>query len=62
MNNSKTASVSQSDSEAIGYVADLEKFMTVVALKLKCLPSFADPHPEQGNKHIIEKLNKLLSK
>ena len=46
----------------MGYVADLEAFMTVVSSKLKCLPSFADPHPNEGNEHVIRKLDELLKR
>lgn len=45
-----------------GYVADLEAFMVVVSSKLKCLPSFADPHPDEGNEHVIRKLDELLKR
>ena len=41
------------------YMVQLELFMRVVAKKLKCLPAYADPAPDKGNKHIIKKLDEL---
>lgn len=52
----------QSPAAMAGYVADLEAFMMIVSNKLKCLPSFADPHPNEGNEHVIKKLDELLDR
>jgi hypothetical protein len=43
------------------YVAAIESFMAAVAIELKCLPSFADPTPEDGNAHIMRKLRELTA-
>jgi hypothetical protein len=37
-----------------------EAFIMAVASRLNCLPSFSDPLPTGGNKHIIDKLDTLL--
>ena len=39
---------------------DMEAFMIAVANKLNCLPSFAGPHPNEGNDHIMKKLSELV--
>lgn len=44
------------------YTKDLEEFMIQTAILLNCLPSFADPHPKEGNSHIIKKLSELMDK
>ena len=38
-----------------------EVFMEVIAAKLHCLPSYADPLPTKGNSHIVAKLDALLN-
>ena len=43
------------------YVAALESFLAAVAVELKCLPSYADPTPEDGNAHIMRKLRELTA-
>ena len=43
------------------YTKRLEEFMKVVADKLNCLPSFADPSPDGDNAHIIKKLDELIN-
>ena len=43
------------------YIAALESFLAAVAIELKCLPSFADPTPEDGNAHIMRKLRELTA-
>lgn len=37
-----------------------EAFLSAIAERLNCLPSFADPLPTSGNKHIIGALDALL--
>ena len=44
------------------HIKRLEKFMMVVAKKLKCLPSFYDPSPDGDNAHIIKKLDDLIDR
>lgn len=41
------------------YVEQLEKFMRAVAASVNCLPSYANPDPEDGNAHIIRAINAL---
>lgn len=43
------------------YIAALESFLCAVALELKCLPSFVNPTPEDGNAHIMRKLRDLVA-
>lgn len=43
------------------YIVALESFLAAVAIELKCLPSFADPTPEDGNAHIMRKLRELTA-
>lgn len=38
-----------------------QKFMQVVAAEFGCLPSFANPHPQSGNKHIIDQIHAFKS-
>ena len=43
------------------YAEELESFMLAVAREVKCLPSFTDPAPEDGNAHIMRKLRELTA-
>lgn len=47
-------------SRMVKYIQSLEAFMAAVAAALGCLPSYADPGPNDGNAHIMRKLNALL--
>ena len=58
----KNETTGNKSASVTGYVADLEAFMVAVSSKLKCLPSFADPHPDEGNEHVIRKLDELLKR
>lgn len=40
----------------------LEKFMKAAAETVGCLPSYADPHPERGNVHIVKQLHCLINR
>lgn len=41
------------------YISQLEKFMQAVASAVKCLPSYASPDPQDGNAHIMRKIQEL---
>lgn len=41
------------------YIEDLQKVVLEVGLRLKCLPCYAAPAPDDGNKHIIQALDNL---
>ena len=42
-------------------VINLEKFMERVAAEVGCLPDYADSLPDQGNAHIIRKIQEMKS-
>jgi hypothetical protein len=47
-------------SRMVKYIQSLEAFMAATAAALGCLPSYTDPGPNDGNTHIMLKLNALI--
>jgi hypothetical protein len=41
-------------------INSLDAFMAAVAAALGCLPSYTDPGPNDGNAHLMRKLNALI--